>query len=53
MAEAAKILCAVGGVPWVSTSGPGKLVGEGVEEKVETPHQNHNVVGVTEEHYYH
>lgn len=53
MAGAAEILCTVGGVPGVSAGGPGQRVGEGVEEKVETPHQYHDVVCVTEEHYHH
>lgn len=53
MAGAAEILCTVGGVPGVSTGGPGQWVGEGVDEKVEAPHKNHDVVCVTEEHYHH
>ena len=53
MAGTAEVLRAVEGVPGVSTSGPGQWGGEGMEEKVEAPHQNHDVVGVTEEHYHH
>lgn len=53
MAGAAEVLRAVGGVPGVSAGGPGQRVGEGVEEEVEAPHQDHDVVGVTEEHDHH
>lgn len=53
MASATEILCTVGGVPGMSTGGPGQLVSEGVEEKVEAPYQNHDIVGVTEKHYHH
>lgn len=53
VAVAAEVDCAIGGVPSVATGGPRKWVGERVEEKVETPHQNHDVVGVAEEHNHH
>lgn len=53
VAGAAEVLGAVGGVPGVSAGGPGQWAGERVNEEVETPHQNHDVVGVTEEHYHH
>lgn len=53
VASAAEVLGAVGGIPGMSTCGPGQLVGEGVEEKVEAPHQYHDVVGVTEKYYHH
>lgn len=38
MAGAPEVLCAVRGVPGVSTGGPGQWAGERVEEKVEAPH---------------
>lgn len=53
VASAAEVLGTVGGVPIVSTGSPRKWAGERVEEKVETPHQNHDVVGVAEEHNHH
>ena len=53
LAVATEILCTVWGVPGISAGGPGQGVGEGVEEIVESPHQDHDVVRVTEEHYHH
>lgn len=53
MAGASVILRAVLSVPGVSARGPRQRVGERVEEKVEAPHQNHDVVCVTEEHDHH
>lgn len=53
MAGASKVLCTVGGVPGVSAGGPGQWVSERVKEKVEAPHQDHDIVGVTEEHDHH
>lgn len=53
MAGTAKILRAVWGVPGMSAGGPGQRVGEGVEEKIEPPNQNHDVVCVTKEHNHH
>lgn len=38
-------------VPVVCAGGPGQCGGEGVDEVIETPCQDHDVVGVAEEHY--
>lgn len=53
MAGASKVLCTVGGIPGVSAGGPGQRVSERVKEKVEAPYQDHDIVGVTEEHDHH
>lgn len=53
VASASEVLCAVRGVPRVSTGRPGQRVSERVEEKVEAPHQYHDVVGITEKHNHH
>lgn len=43
------VLC----VPGVVAGGPGQCGVEGLDEVVETPGQNHNVVRVAEEHNHH
>lgn len=48
-----KDLDAAGRVPGVVTGGPGQGSVEGLDEIVEGPGQDHDVVGVTEEHYHH
>lgn len=53
MAGTSEILRAVWGVPSVPAGGPGQRGGEGVEEKIEPPNQDHDVVSVTEEHNHH
>lgn len=46
-------LDAAGGVPLVVTGGPGQRGAEGLDQVVEAPGQNHDVVGVAEEHDHH
>lgn len=38
-------------VPVVCAGGPGQYGGEGIDEVIESPCQDHDVVGVAEEHY--
>lgn len=40
-------------VPVIGAGGPGQCGGEGFDEVIEAPCQDHDVVGVAEEHYNH
>lgn len=46
-------LYAAGSVPLIVTGGPGQSRAEGLDQVVEAPGQNHDVVGVAEEHNHH
>lgn len=49
----AEVQCAVGCVPFVATGGPGQMESEGVNQEIQAPRQDHDVISVTEEHNHH
>lgn len=52
-AHSAEVSSTVDSVPLMSTRGPRQRGSEGVSQKIQAPHQHHDVVGVAEEHDHH